>query len=153
MIPQNTKIGSRHGCLGLARSVTSSKNERPVGVPAALAWGMEGLNLGSSILPGTGRSFDCARQQQNNTQEQDRYDHSVHSRSRTKLPIAMWIVLGRLAQVTRLKGSIATVLATGTSVLALADSTRRRADSQQNVPASTGQSTGAYVILLNLCMT
>jgi len=51
------------------------KSERPVGVPAALAWGMEGLQIESSILLERGRLFRCARQQQNNTQEQDRYDH------------------------------------------------------------------------------
>jgi hypothetical protein len=50
-----------------------------VGVPAALAWGMEGYSAGRSI-PGFQRDrlFHCARQQQNNAQEQDRYDHSAH---------------------------------------------------------------------------
>jgi len=46
-----------------------------VGVPAALAWGMEGLLSEDSILLRGGLLFDCARQQQNNAQEQDRYDH------------------------------------------------------------------------------
>jgi len=57
-------------------SACSKKNERPVGVPAALAWGMEGYSAGRSVsgFP-RGWSFDCARQQQNNAQEQDRYDH------------------------------------------------------------------------------
>jgi len=49
-----------------------------VGVPAALAWGMEGLLVGSSILFVRGWFFHCARKQQNNTQEQDPNDHSAH---------------------------------------------------------------------------
>lgn len=52
-----------------------------MGVPAALAWGMEDYVAESSILLGRGRLFDCARQQKNNTQEQDRYDHSAHSKA------------------------------------------------------------------------
>ena len=52
------------------------KNERPVGVPAALAWGWRDL-IGSSILLWGGWLFDCARKQKNNAQEQDRYDHSA----------------------------------------------------------------------------
>ena len=48
-----------------------------MGVPAALAWGMEGLLVGSSTLFAKGWFFHCARQQRNNLQEQDRYDHSA----------------------------------------------------------------------------
>ena len=54
------------------------KNERPVGVPAALAWGMEGLLVGSSTLFARGWFFHCPREQGTNLQEQDRDDHSAH---------------------------------------------------------------------------
>jgi hypothetical protein len=151
--PKTQTLVPGPGAVVVSTRLAAQKSERPVGVPAALAWGMEGLHLGSSILLGTGRSFNCARQQQNNTQEQDRYDHSAHSRSRTELPTAMCIVPFRPVQVTRLKGSIATVLPTGTSVLAYSVHRRRRRDARQNVSAITGQLAGAYVILLKLCMT
>ena len=49
-----------------------------MGVPAALAWGMEGLLVGSSTLFAAGWFFRCARQQRTNPQEQDRDDHSAH---------------------------------------------------------------------------
>src|SRR5215471_13283182 len=63
----------------LPMSQPSQKGERPVGVPAALAWGMEGYSAGRSISGfRRGRLFHCARQQQNNAQEKDRYDHSAH---------------------------------------------------------------------------
>jgi hypothetical protein len=57
----------------------AKKNERPVGVPAALAWGDGGYLAGRSVVRLRGsRLFDCAREQQNNAQEQDCYDHSTH---------------------------------------------------------------------------
>jgi len=58
----------------------AKKSERPVGVPAALAWGMEGLPSRIQFLPDRAGLFNCARQQENNAQEQDRHDHSAHSR-------------------------------------------------------------------------
>ena len=49
-----------------------------MGVPAALAWGMEGLLVGSSTLFAKGWFFHCTREQRTNLQEQDRDDHSAH---------------------------------------------------------------------------
>jgi len=67
--------GTSEGTPPLQLKQRCKKSERPVGVPAALAWGMEGLQVESSILFRRGRLFHCARQQKNNTQEQDRDDH------------------------------------------------------------------------------
>jgi hypothetical protein len=38
---------------------------------------MEGLLSEDQSFFGSGRLFGCARQQQNNAQDQDRYDHST----------------------------------------------------------------------------
>ncbi len=62
--------------------------------------------------------FDCARQQQNNAQEQDRYDHIRPLPKPDRTSDYMRIVPVRSVRVIRLKGSIAAVLRTGTSVLA-----------------------------------
>jgi len=50
----------------------SQKSERPVGVPAALAWGMEGIGPEAgfvSLMLWRGWPLNCARQQQNDTQD------------------------------------------------------------------------------------
>ena len=57
---RNLALGFPTG-LGKLR-VCPEKGERPVGVPAALAWGMEGL-LFRKLNSLWHRLFDCARQQ------------------------------------------------------------------------------------------
>ena len=49
-----------------------------MGVPAALAWGMEGLIVGSSTLFAKGWFFHGTRERRTNLQELDRDDHSAH---------------------------------------------------------------------------
>jgi len=75
----------------------AKKSERPVGVPAALAWGMEGLPSRIQFLPDRAGLFDCARQQQNNAQEQDRHDHSAHSRP-NRIPDYMRVFAGNVGE-------------------------------------------------------
>jgi len=63
---------------GASKTKSAPKNERPVGVPAALAWGMEGLLVGSSTLFAKGWFVHRTRVRRTNAQEQDRADHSAH---------------------------------------------------------------------------
>src|ERR1700757_1004774 len=88
----------------------AQKNERPVGVPAALAWGDGGYLAGRSVTRLRGsRSFDCARKQQNNAQEQDHNNHPP-TRCRTLLPTTATILPPARASVSRPKDSIKPVL-------------------------------------------
>src|ERR1700757_504113 len=94
----------------------AQKNERPVGVPAALAWGDGGYLAGRSVTRLRGsRSFDCARKQQNNAQEQDHNDHPP-TRCRTLLPTTATIVPAVCVGVCRTGGSFGPVLRGRTKV-------------------------------------
>jgi len=60
--------------------IVHKKNERPMGGPAARAWD-GGYNNPKSVR--FFRPFGCAREQQDDTQEQTSYNHSVTPESPT----------------------------------------------------------------------
>ena len=81
LLRDGTKLiaSSRECSCGLGQQFVQ-KNERPMGGPAARAWD-GGYNNPKSVR--FFRPFGCAREQQDDTQEQTSYNHSVTPESPT----------------------------------------------------------------------
>ena len=107
-----------------------------MGVPAALAWGMEGLQSRNRFFPDRA-SRPAGLATSRTTQEEDRLFRPSRKLNRT--PDNVIIVPGARVRGTRLVGSFVAVLSLGTSVL---------------YPDEAATSAlHVRVILLNLCMT
>jgi len=135
-----------------------SKSERPVGVPAALAWGMEGLPSEARSNPKwAGCSAALASSQATRRSKIARSFRPLRKLNRTfdNVMIASAAGLG-----TRLVGSFVGVLRAGTSVPANMNQWRRckavaakPAKTDQTAKAGANSRTPSACYPSNLCMT